>query len=53
MICSRPFSERRGGDGINLAAIARDYTKVEDATSRMECSHAAKAQFAVEFGERF
>jgi len=31
-----PFSQRRGGDEINLAAIARDHEKLEDATTRME-----------------
>ena len=33
----RTFPERRGGDEIDLAAIARDHSKVEDATEGMTC----------------
>jgi hypothetical protein len=47
---SRSFPERQGGNEIDLAAIARDHSKVEDARTRMGRS---KAQFAVLFGDRF
>ena len=33
----RSFPERRGGDEINLAAIARDHEKLEDAATGMGC----------------